>query len=296
MKQLIFITLCVLVLKGTAQDTINVSNKNTTYITFPEDISYFDIGLPENFVADVGQGMENQGSLKESFDGKMLKIRCLKPTSDISSLMVKFGDKYEMLNLKYSQTPKKNFYKMYLDLNKPIGGNGSVYTPVVTAKKTTTLEAASSGSVTSKETLKLFADSVLKMKNELKEYGFIDDYLQAAVTVIRNDNNNTYLKIAIQNKSSIPYKFDFISFQYVQKMDKGIMKSKKKAPQDVFPTYTPAAGDIPANSGKYVTYAIPSFGLANNGYLLVLFREKNGDRVLKIYIPSHIIQSSGYLK
>jgi hypothetical protein len=271
-----------------------VSNKNTTYIVFPEDISYFDIGLPNNFVADIGQGMAAQGDLKDNFDSKMLKLRCVKPTEDISSLMVKFGDKYEMINLKFSSSPKKQFHKMYLDVNK--GNGSSLQQKASTTTKSNTVTAVVSSSVTSKERLKILCDSVFKMKNELKEYGFVDTYLQAGVTVIRNDNNNTYLKIAIQNRSSIPYKFDFISFQYVQKMNKGAIKSKKKAPQDVFPTYTPVMQDIPANMGKYVTYAIPTFGLANNGYLLILFREKNGDRVLKIYIPSNVIQGSQHIQ
>ncbi len=294
MKKIILVILTIQSCFLFGQDTIFVSNKNTTYIVFPEDISYFDIGLPGNFAADIGQGMAAQGDLKENFDSKMLKLRCIKPTEDVSSLMVKFGDKYEMVNLKFSNAPKKQFHKMYMDVNK---GNGTVVAQKpVTAAKSNSLNAPATSSVTSKERLKILADSVLKMKNELKEYGFIDTYLQAGVTVIRNDNNNTYLKIAIQNKSSIPYKFDFISFQYVQKMNKGAIKSKKKAPQDVFPTYTPPMTDIPANQGKYVTYAIPSFGLANNGYLLVLFREKNGDRVLKIYIPSNIIQGSQHIE
>lgn len=295
MNKFFKITILLLPFLVKAQDTIYVSHKNTSYITFPEDISYFDIGLPENYVADIGQGVSAQSELKENFDGKMLKLKCIRPTEDISSLMIKFGDKYELINLKYKAVPSKLFYSMYKDLNSNSLNKNSSNT-VITKQNSSNSLALNTNTVIARERIKLLCDSVLKMKNELKEYGFIDTYLQAGVTVIRNDDNQTYLKIAIQNKSSIPYKFDFISFQYVQKMNKGIGKSKKKAPTDVFPIETPVITEVPPNSGRYATYAIPTFRLANNGFLLVLFREKQGDRVLKIEIPSNVVQGSSYIK
>ena len=119
--------------------------------------------------------------------------------------------------------------------------------------------------------------------------------MDAAVTVIRNDENNTYLKLLVNNKSSLPFKLDFISFQYYQDMKKGTFRKSQKAPIDVFPVGEPTIKEIASGKSEALPYVIPAYALSNNGYLMVLIRESAGDRVLKIKIEGSVIQSSAQL-
>jgi hypothetical protein len=134
-----------------------------------------------------------------------------------------------------------------------------------------------------------------KIKSEIKTLGFISQNVDAAVTVIRNDENNTYLKLLVNNKSSLPFKLDFISFQYYQDMKKGTLRKSKKAPIDVFPVGEPTLKEIAPGKSEALPYVIPAYALANNGYLMVLIRESAGDRVLKIKIDGSVIQGSAGL-
>jgi len=54
--------------------------------------------------------------------------------------------------------------------------------------------------------------------------------------------------------------------------------------------------EVPPLKTLALTYGIPSFGLADKGYLMILFRESRGDRILKIKIDGSIIQGANILK
>lgn len=304
-------------------DTIEISDKNTSYLVFPEGVDYFDIGLPNSYYAELGQG--GQAAQSGNLDNKLLKLKAANPNTEMSTIMVKYGELYTQFFLKYKEIPRVYFWYFNGEhfQKKPVQEK-SIFDKVKSTKADSTshktIEENKTSFITSKEIERIMTsgeklskkdsaiiigqkyqiykektDSVKKIKNEKKELGFISEFLKVAITVIRNDKENTYLKIAIKNESSLPYKFDFISFQYVQSMSKGILQTKKKAPQDVFPVVYPSMPAVPANTSVIVGYAIPSFALDNDGILRVLFRERTGDRVLKIEIPSRDIQASGYL-
>ena len=135
-----------------------------------------------------------------------------------------------------------------------------------------------------------------KYKTERLDLGFISSSLDAAITVVRNDNRYTYLKFLIQNKTSIPYKLDFISFQYYQHLSRGFFRKAKKGVLDVFPVQRSDLKEIDPLRTQAMVYVIPSFGLSDSGYLLVLFRERTGDRILKIKVDGHVIQKSPVLE
>ncbi len=272
MKKIILVFSVLLNLTlGFSQDTIFVSDVNTTYLIFPKTVDLLDVGNPTEYYGKI--------------EDKAVLLKAVKTNTNKSTLLVRSGEAYFHYLVMYHQEPKKYYY----DYSK-------------TKDKTTeTIEEVKAdetgGTAPSVKNLKNMqgkVDSIVNIKGENKTLGVLSDFLQAAVTVIRNDKENTYLKVVIKNLSSIPYKFDFIGFQYFQVMKKGFMNKTKNAPLDVFPIIYPKSGEISANSTAVVGYAIPQFGLANNGYLVVSFREKTGDRVLKIRIDSGLIQSAKY--
>lgn len=255
-----------------AQDTIPSSDLNTAYLVFPTTINLIDIGNPNEYYGKI--------------QDKVLLIKAKKQNALMSTLLVRSGDSFFHYMLKFEKEPKT----YYFDFSKEKEKTDAEESPTTNsgAKVEVPTTAINLKNMQSK------VDSIVNIKGEYNTLGVLSDYLQAAVTVIRNDKENTYIKIVIKNLSSLPYKFDFISFQYFQVMKKGSLKKTKNAPLDVFPIIYPKANEISANSTSVVGYAIPQFGLANNGYLVVSFREKKGDRVLKIKIESGIIQGAKY--
>lgn len=251
-------------------ETIFVSEANTTYLVFPKTIDLIDLGNPNDYYGKI--------------EDKALLLKAKRERTSMSTLLVRSGESFYHYKIIYEKNPKVFFYN-YSKREEGVD-------PVASKENSD----GSSMAPTAKD-LKLMqnkVDSIVNIKGEYNTLGVMSDFLQAAVTVIRNDKENTYLKIVIKNVSSIPYKFDFISFQYFQVMKKGSLKKTKNAPLDVFPIIYPKASEISASSTTVVGYAIPQFGLANNGYLVISFREKTGDRVLKIRIDSSVIQGAKY--
>lgn len=280
-----------------AQDTIEVSVDNTVYLTFPDKIEMVDLGKIEEYAAEVS-------------NDNLVKVKALVSGSKASTIMVKYGQNYKQFFLQVVDKPKKYHYSFMQNQtgsntnidNINVGGiissqgKGSSSDNNGSAKNNVILENYNTGGATDEKREALAkCIKVNEIPAEEQTLGFISKFLQASITVIRNDKKNTYLKISINNKSSLPYKLDFISFQYFQSMSKGMGKQKRKAPQDVYPVFDNKNDEIPPLALKKLVYAIPSFALANNGYLLVNFREKEGDRVLKIKITSDKIQSSAII-
>lgn len=280
-----YILAIIILFKGyyiRSQDTVYVTLDNTVYLTFPEKIELVDIGKHEEYAAEV---------LNEN----LVTIRALNIGSKTSTIMIKYGKNYKQFFLQVVPRATKFHYdfginKKYVQTENPV-----IITKEKAIEKTEELEAEveleDGKKPVPKDILKK-CKKMIEIKNEESSLGIFSKFLEAGVTVIRNDKDNTYLKILINNKSTLPYKFDFISFQYFQSMKKGFGKQEKKAPQDVFPLLDNNNQVVPPLATSKVIYVIPSFALANDGYLLINFREKEGDRVLKIKIKSDKIQSA----
>src|ERR1035437_3216499 len=208
-------------------------------------------------LVDVGNPQQFVAQIK----GNLVFVKPVKENILPTTILIKSGKNIYHGTLVYNKTGKTKPY--YYEI-KSAGGETN------TAKKET-------------------------IKSEIKTLGFISENVDAAVTVIRNDENNTYLKLIVKNKSSLPFKLDFISFQYYQDMKKGAFRKSKKAPIDVFPVGEPAIKEIAPSRSEALPYVIPAYALSNNGYLMVLIRESTGDRVLKIKIDGSVIQGSEQL-
>ena len=266
--------------KGSSQvnvvslDTIYCASSNTTYILFTDKVDLVDVGRPDDFAVKI--------------EDNAVFIKSIRATSTPSTLFIRIGKLNYLGIICFKEDNKKFFYDCIHSMKMA----------------SDSLQKSSTPNLGGKSSFKQYLKSpeqaarlnqMESLSTELTTLGFISRYIDVAVTAIRNDEQNTFLKIILKNKSSIPYKLDFISFQYFQHLSKGAIRKAKKNAIDVFPVSSPAIAEVPALNTQHLLYAIPSFGLASRGYLLILFRERNGDRILKIKIDGSVIQNAKVL-
>lgn len=256
-------------------DTVFCDLQNTSCINFPEEVALVDVGNPQHYVAQI--------------KGNLVFVKPVKENILPTTILIKSSQAVYHGTLSYNKTGKVKPYYYEIKPNNE-GASAVKKDPANEVKK----EDPSKMSVAD-SSIREKVDVFSKIKAEIKTLGFISSNVDAAVTVIRNDENNTYLKLVVKNKSSLPFKLDFISFQYYQDMKKGSFRKSKKAPIDVFPIAEPTIKEIVPAKSEALSYVIPAYALANNGYLMVLIRESAGDRVLKIKIEGSIIQGADQL-
>jgi hypothetical protein len=263
-------------------DTIFCDIQNTSCIVFNEEVSLVDVGNPQQYAAQI--------------KSNLVFIKPQQKDALPTTILIKSGITVYHGTLVYNKTGKPKPY--YYEIKSGSGGEVNINSNSTTGTKLSPSKDSqkeNSSIVTIAPELREKMFEFIKIKSEINSLGFISSNVDAAVTVIRNDNTNTFLKIIIKNKSSLPFKLDFISFQYYQDMKKGALRKSKKAPIDVFPVGSPTIKEIAPKSTEALPYAIPSYALANNGYLMVLVRESDGDRVLKIKIDGNLIQEASQL-
>ena len=104
---------------------------------------------------------------------------------------------------------------------------------------------------------------------------------------IYTDANGVYLKFSLSNESSIAYEIDNVSFSYQSKIKKtAINRLQSLGIEEVtaLKSFEPVKILTSQKSEKYYYY-IPLYATTDNGFLEVIFREKNGLRNIKIAIP-----------
>lgn len=254
-------------------DTIFCSLNNTTSLFFKDNVTLLNIGNTDDFFGEVKVNIVN--------------IKPSGPNGKPTTILVRTsGDNVFYGILSYSPRTKKFFYDFAsIPENKSSDINGAAPSKL------------DSGNVKQVKILNKDKIATVKgLRNELVNIGCISPNFDAGVTNIRNDNDNTYLKLVLKNKSSIPFKLDFISFQYFQEMKKGTFKQSRKAPVDVFPINEQSIKEISPDKTEALVYAIPIWALSDNGYLMILIREEKGDRKIKIKVDGTTIQQAKQLE
>jgi hypothetical protein len=264
-----------------SNDTIFCDTKNTSYMIFGENVNLCDIGYPENYAAQVKDNIVFIKALKEAVGPTTVLIKTDKGIY-FSILKYKWDNEMFYYDFKQTRGQKQN---VQTEIKTKVGSEEEL--------KSASVNPLISSIVVSQDSMiinKML--DFIKIKDEIFTLGFVSYGLDAALTVIRNDSSDTFLKLVLENKSSIPYKLDFISFQYFQDMKKGFLRKSTKAPIDVFPLGEPSLKQIAPHKTEGLVYVIPAFALSYNGYLAILVRESGGDRVLKIKVSGSLIESS----
>ena len=110
--------------------------------------------------------------------------------------------------------------------------------------------------------------------------------LSLIVTNILHQGSTTYLRIFIDNQTSLPCNLSPPSFEYITYLRRFLFFTKEQRKM-VTPWQGPQQIALPANRGAYFLLAIPAYASADA--LLVALGAQEGGKNYPIYIPSKVL-------
>ena len=250
---------------------IFVSDSSTTYMVFSGPVSLVDVGMAGNYLVKI--------------EANAVFVRAKKKRTATTPILIRYGSKYWMGRLVYASGPVMQLYDFTNgtptmdNLYGPPYAGGSAVNALVMDK------AREKKAVIARNLAGL-----LKAREENQSVAVVENDLVLSLANIRNDQDFTYLRFKVINKTNIDYNVDFTDFQLVENSRKNFLgKKKNEARRPLAPSGGEANQNIRGRSTGYLTYAIPLYAATENGYLEVTLRELNGARVLVLPIPSRII-------
>jgi hypothetical protein len=115
--------------------------------------------------------------------------------------------------------------------------------------------------------------------------GSYSRYHDIILTNIFNDEKYTYLKIYLENKTSLSFDLFEANFRHC---------NSKKSRAIVHPIYGLEDRSIPAYGYKELIYVLPRYTTKKSGKLLVSFTEESGARVINLSIPASTLLEAKY--
>ncbi|MBT9394396.1 conjugative transposon protein TraN [Hymenobacter sp. NST-14] len=110
---------------------------------------------------------------------------------------------------------------------------------------------------------------------------------------VRNDKEFTYLRLQVNNNSSIDYHIDFVDFQLVENTKRPFLgKKRNESRRPLTPSGGRANQVIAGGTTGYLYYAVPLYAATDLGYLHVELHELNGARTLLLPIPAKVINTA----
>ncbi len=247
-------------------DTVFVSGGMTTYMIFPENVAVMDLG--------------SKGYVGKIESGNMLYLKPLSASVAPSSLLVRTtGDRIYLHYIACKRQPDKIFWDYRADTlveTMPAGINAA---QTVTRPRMVYLKQLEFLKKQKKRKLARYAYSGIKM----------------TVSNLAVDREAVYVLVDVENNTSVPYKLDYVSFTYKERRSK---KSRRRiVPQEnvVEPLAQQAATAIAPQGKECLAYALPLYAGTNKGFLEVVVREADGNRLLSGIIPARKIARSIFL-
>ncbi len=238
-------------------DTIHVNSSATTYLIFDEAITLFNLGNTD-FQAQTAS------TLPMSLGSQVLLLKAKIPNAKPTTLLLTHG---------------KQIYKAYLYYQEPL--NQSFYDYRSENQSIESFKATDEN-LRLEDKFKKLAISLMNVSFKKTQSGML-----LRCENIYTDANGVYLKFSLSNESSIAYEIDNVSFSYQSKMKKRAinrLQSLGIEEVNIVKSIEPTKILTSQKSEKYYYY-IPLYATTENGFLEVVFREKNGLRNIKIDIP-----------
>jgi len=129
-------------------------------------------------------------------------------------------------------------------------------------------------------------DRLMTQAQEYFSYGIEENSIEFVIKNIKNDSENTYMKITINNGSASNYNIDGILFKYVEGRRKGLKKTEAKTEERIYPEFQKGPEIANAYSSTDIGVILPLFTVGNKGWFQIQLREKNGTRNPLIEIKS----------
>lgn len=248
-------------------DTLYVNSSATTYLIFDEAITLFNLGNTD-FQAQTAS------TLPISLGSQVLLLKAKIPNAKPTTLLLTHG---------------KQIYQAYLYYQEPLNQSFYDYRSENQSKESfkTTDE-----NLRLEDKFKKLAISPMNVSYKKTQSGML-----LRCENIYTDTNGVYLKFSLSNESSIVYEIDNVSFSYHSKMKRKAinhLQSLGIEEVNVLKSIEPVKILTSQKSEKYY-YCIPLYATTENGFLEVVFREKNGLRNIKIAIPFKKILKSEML-
>jgi hypothetical protein len=280
MQKIIFIfSLLVLALEAGPTDAqrraplsdIFVSDSSTTYMVFSGPVSLVDVGMAVNYLVKI--------------EANAVFVRAKKKKTATTPILIRYGSKYWMGRLVYASGPVMQLY----DFTNGTPTMDNLYGPPYAGGSAVNALAMDKARE-KKAVIARNLGGLRKAREENQSVAVVENDLVLSLANIRNDQDFTYLRFKVINKTNIDYNVDFTDFQLVENSRKNFLgKKKNEARRPLAPSGGEANQNIRGRSTGYLTYAIPLYAATENGYLEVTLRELNGARVLVLPIPSKII-------
>jgi conjugative transposon TraN protein len=301
------------------EKVIEISTTETVHLNFEKPIEYFDIGS-KNVAGEIIQ--ENN---------KMMRLKAASSAFKQTNLTIQSGKDYYVFILKYNAHPKEAIYfikraeatKKGEDpepINKLDGSNtgannnsntGGGYTQPgavsedrikkESTEATPLLNPKPLGEKNSPEAMakiKRICEEIMRAGTESTK-DFSAKRYDVEMKLVNNYvyENRLYFYIVFNNASHITYDIDFMRFG-IENKRKG--KSQNMQDKDIQPVYVQNANLNRVNSvsgfiGKVFVFDKFTFD-GKHKKLLIESWEKNGDRNLKIKIPSKFVINSVVLR
>jgi hypothetical protein len=240
------------------QDTIFVNVDATTYLIFDEAISLFNLGSKE-YEAKVD-------------NPKMLFLKAKYPNAKLSTIVLTHGEEIytAYLAIKANQNAFYDFRK-------------SVKTKIEPKENAEKLKRERLQAQLKKLAYRSSNLSIIAKKQQIR----------LELNHLFNDNEATYLKLTLENQSSILYDLDYVSFTYFEKRRR---KDRKKNTvnagfQEVETLIKIENSLTEAGKSNAYFYALPLYATTEKGYLQIIFREKAGLRSVTLNVPFKTISS-----
>lgn len=242
-------------------DTIFVSDTETTYLLFPEEVLLVDIGRTGEYFARI--------------EGKSVFLKARNQQSGPTNILVRFGQSYFTARLIFAYLPERHLYQL-------------------------AETAASSGSAAGSDVRDGMPDpaSIRATLHALKEEPVAQAVRQRArhglrlrITHLQHDRHFIYLGMQLSNSSTVDYRPDFVGFSFEEKRGRRFSRNNRYS-KEVRPVAAEAPGLVPGFGEAELFYALPLYAMTSRGRLRIILREKDGARVLRISVPARKINQS----
>lgn len=241
-------------------DTIYVSDAETVYLIFAEEVALVDIGRTGEYLARI--------------EGQSVFLKAKDNLAQQTNILVRHGQDYFTATLDFAVDPAQNLY----DFRKDYDGNELE-------------QGDNKKSDFNLSEVEAQLNILKEEKGKARGLRHSRHNLKLKVTHIRNGREATYLGISIANNSSIAYEVDFVGFSLSEKQGRKFSKNNSYR-KDITPYVSSGAQVIPRQEGASLYFALPLYAMTSRGKLDIAVREKHGSRILRVSIPARKINKA----
>jgi len=248
-------------------DTIYVTYNKTCYLIFNQD---FDPG--SDFI-DVS-GTDFQAEIK----GEAILIKSVAPMVKPAGFMIKNGEQFYHGHLAYKLHPPINFYD-YRSPKEPVFSTLSDSAAVSEDRPGEPLVA--DGSLT-----EAMLQAVMSRNPDVHTVGVAKGKIVLSLSNVLVNEEITYLKILLHNKSDKRFDIDFTGFVYSEPatlLDSGKTNGKV---MDIQPLLQTNVEIVNAHQRRYLGYALSLPEVSKRSKLVVTIIERNTSNAISFDIPA----------